>query len=357
MEHLYTATMFAGALVCLLASMLLFLRRKSGERARIILAVIVLFSVFNYSTRFIDLCYSRPLRMVLSPELLLLANFMILSYILYPIEVIAPRWLNVKKIFILYSPISVLGIIYILTRVMGVNYASYSSIVEMLNSTVEYGLFFNLLLVVLLVLPLPFVIYLHQTKKYNNTNIEWLKRYSIALSINIIAYLSVLIFNNIILHTIYYYISVGCSLYIVYMELFDRIIVKDRPLEPYKLNLHSHPLSSSRDEALIARLNRYMNDNCAWRDPDISLNSLASALYTNRTTLASVMHDNGFESYSSYINRLRIEDFLKQVQSDRFDNFQDIFFFVGYRSRSAALRNFKQYTGKTPSEYFINRKK
>ena len=59
MQYLYIATIFAGALVCLLASILLFVRRKGGERSRVILAVIVLFSVFNYIPRFIALCYGE----------------------------------------------------------------------------------------------------------------------------------------------------------------------------------------------------------------------------------------------------------------------------------------------------------
>lgn len=64
------------------------------------------------------------------------------------------------------------------------------------------------------------------------------------------------------------------------------------------------------------------------------------------------MHENGDENYTNYINRLRIEDFLQKIESGESENFQDTFFFVGFRSRSTALRNFRQFTGMTPSEYF-----
>ena len=175
--------------------------------------------------------------------------------------------------------------------------------------------------------------------------LQWLKRYTTALSINIIAYLMVLLFNHLLLHTVYYYISVGCSLFIVYMELYDRIIGKPTVT-------HSTSIVGHKDEALIGRLDAFMQNNYAWRDPNLSLTTLASALFTNRTTLASVMHKHGLDTYSTYINKLRIEDFLNLMRLGRFDNYQDAFFFVGYRSRSAALRNFKQCTGKTPSDYF-----
>ena len=90
MHYLYAATVFAGALVCLLASLLLFARRKGCERSRVILSIIVLFSVFNYIPRFIALFNGHEPEFVVSTKLLLVANFMIVSYIMYPIEVISP---------------------------------------------------------------------------------------------------------------------------------------------------------------------------------------------------------------------------------------------------------------------------
>lgn len=90
MKYLYIATIFAGALVCLLSSLLLFARSKMGERSRIIPSVIVLFSVFNYIPRFIALINGNVPDFAVSANMLLIANFMIVSYIMYPIEVISP---------------------------------------------------------------------------------------------------------------------------------------------------------------------------------------------------------------------------------------------------------------------------
>ncbi|MPN19748.1 hypothetical protein SDC9_167120 [bioreactor metagenome] len=95
-----------------------------------------------------------------------------------------------------------------------------------------------------------------------------------------------------------------------------------------------------------------MKTNNAWRDPDLSLNTLASELFTNRTSLALAMRASGYENYTNYINHLRIDDFIQQVESGQSENFQEAFFFVGFRSRGTALRNFRQFTGITPSEYF-----
>ena len=353
MENLYIATVFAGALVCLLASLLLFLRRKTGERSRIILAVIVLFSVFSYISRFIALCKGEVPDVVVSAKMLLIANFMVVSYIMYPIEVISPGWLNFRRILKLYSVWIFLTLVYLVTVWANVYYTPYGSLLQMFHNAESFEVWFRLLLSLLFFLPGLFIFFIHRTRRYNNTDLMWLKKYSTVFFINIIAYLLVLISDHQVMHTLYYYISVGCSLYIVYMELFDRLIGKagsdkDVLIKTTKNEFFEDPKNS----ALIERLINYMKKNSAWRDPNISLNTLAYELYTNRTTLAKVMRENGCDNYTNYINKLRIEDFIRHVESGESDNFQETFFYVGFRSRTTALRNFKLFTGKTPSEYF-----
>ncbi len=354
MEYLYIATVFAGALVCLLASVLLFLRRRAGERSRIILAVIVSFSVFSYISRFIALCKGELPDVVASPKMLLIANFMVVSYIMYPIEIISPGWLNLRRILKLYSVWIFLTLVYLVTVMADVYYTPYSSLLQMFQNAVRFEVWFRLLLSLLFFLPGLFIFFIHKTRRYNNTDLKWLKKYSIVFFINITAYFLVLLFDYQVLHIVYYYLSVGCSLFIVYMELFDRLIVKtEEDTNIKRAEQHSNEFKNEpKNSALIERLETYMNKKYAWRDPNLTLNILASDLFTNRTTLAKVMRESGYDNYTNYINRLRIEDFLFQINSGQTDNFQEAFFIVGFRSRTTALRNFKLITGKTPSEYF-----
>lgn len=363
MQYLYIATVFAGALVCLLASLLLSARRKTGERSRVILAVIVFFSVFNYIPRFIALCNGEAPEFVVSAKMLLVANFMVVSYIMYPIEVISPGWLNFWRIVKLYSLWLFLLSIYLITLWTGMQYTPYRSLLEMLTHAERFEVWFRLLLGLLIFIPGLFIFFIHRARRDNNTDYIWLKRYSFTLFINILTYVLILMFNHPILNTLYYYISVGCSLYIAYMELFDRLIGKsivginlEEENTPYKEvvpeGLQSSLNSEQKNIALTDRLDAYMKKNSAWRDPYLSLNILASELFTNRTTLTRVMHENGYESYTNYVNRLRIKDFVQQIESGQFAGFQEAFFFVGFRSRNTALRNFRQFTGMIPSEYF-----
>lgn len=368
MQHLYIATVFAGALVCLLVSLLLLLRRKSGERSRVILSVIVSFSVLNYITRFIALSNGDVPEFVVSAKLLVVANFMVISYIMYPLEVISPGWLNFRRIMKLYSPWLFLLCIYLITLWVGVEYTPYSSLIEMFAHADRFEVWFRFLLSLFMFSPILFIFYIYRTKLYHNSDRVWINKYIITFLLNVVAYILVLVLNDQIIHTLYYYVSVGCSLYIVYLELFDRLIGKttvtttienkSNPVEKIVTAdvdsslIYEKSVIEQRKAALIKRLDTYMKKNNVWRDPDLSLTTLASELFTNRTTLAQAMRENGYESYTNYINKLRIDDFLQQIESGQSVNFQEAFFFVGFRSRATALRNFRQFKGMSPSEYF-----
>lgn len=360
MQSLYLATTLAAAVACLLTSLLIFARRKSGERSRIILACIVFFSVGNYMTRFLALCHGEDPKLLISVPMLLLAIFMVISYIMYPIEVISPGYLNFRRIVKLYSPWLVLALVYCICLQAGIIFKPYHSLFEMLPEVTEFQVWFRLLLSMLVFAPVLFIFTIPYTRRYNNTNRTWILKYTITFTVNILAYMIVLSFDTLIIKTVYYYVSAGCSIYIAYMELFERLI-EQRSLSTGNIDVPSPDNPSAPAETLSVRRNSlcekitlHMKLTCDYRDPDISLNMLAASLCTNRTTLSCALHELGYVSFSAYINSLRIEEFIQRVRSKESTNYQDIFYDVGFRSRATALRNFKQYTGKTPSEYFSN---
>ena len=241
MQSIYIATIFAGALVCMLSSLLLLVRRKPRERSRLILAIIVFFSVLNYIPRFIALSQGYEPEFVVSAKMLLLGNFMVISYILYPIEVIRPGWLNLTRTLKLYAFWLLLLTLYLITSFAGVLYSSWSSLPEMFAHMERFEVWFCLFLSLLLFAPGLLVIFIQHVGHNSNTDRVWLKKYAIAFYINILAYLMVLTFNHPLVHTLYYYVSVGCSLFIVYMELFDRLLAKTPDNGPPQLQaVHGH---------------------------------------------------------------------------------------------------------------------
>lgn len=369
MQSIYLSTIFAGAITCLLTSLLIFARRKSGERSRVILACIILFSVVNYITRFYALCHHEEPELVISVPMLLVAIFMVISYIMYPIEVISPGYLNTRRVIKLYSPWwFLLGVYYILLKT-GVDFPPYHSLFEILPDITQFHAWFRLLLVILIFAPILFIFTTPYTKHYNNTNKAWILKYTLTIVVNTMAYIIVLIYDSLEVKTLYYYVSVGCSLYIAYMELFERLInplkIPIASMAPTASGTSASPVpvaennepgytetTSEKHNPLCERIILHMDRTSDYKDPDISLNMLASTLFTNRTTLSNALHELGYTSFNGYINTLRIEEFIRRIHNKESENYQDAFYDVGFRSRATALRNFKQYTGKTPSEYF-----
>lgn len=426
MQSLYLATTFAAAIACLLTSLLLFARRKNGERSRLILACIVLFSVVNYILRFSALCHGEKPQLVISVPMLILALFMVISYIMYPIEVISPGYLNVRRILKLYSPCILLGGIYALSLQLGVSYPPFYSLLDILPQIREFHAWFRLLLAIFIFAPVLFIYITPYTRRYNNTDRTWIMKYTLCFTVNTIAYMIILISDLVLVKTLYYYISAGCSIYIAYLELFERLInqcsttaneaagtdqffvtsdsasrnewsvanelitenkskteqdlltkqesliepelltenesftkegsVTEQESASTKLGEATQPEHSDVDHnPLCKRILLHMNRTYNYRNSDLSLNMLASSLFTNRTTLSNALHELGYSSFNNYINTLRIEEFIQRVQNSATSNYQDVFYDVGFRSRATALRNFKQYTGKTPSEFFSER--
>lgn len=359
MQSLYLSTILSGAIVCLLAALLVFLRRKSGERSRVILACIIFFSVLNYIPRYIEVSNGVEPQLIISVPMLLLALFMVVSYILYPIEVISPGYLNSRRVILLYSPLLLLFGIYALSRFAGVIYPPYHSLLQLFPEFTQFHAWFRLFLALLVFSPVFLLFAIPYTRGYNNTDRIWMLKYIICFSINTIAYMIVLMYDPLPIKILYYYVSVGCSLYIAYMELYERLI-EPRPKQFKKTAVESVDLeklgtvnrSVIKQNPLCERIVLHMLQTCDFRNPDITLNMFARALFTNRTTLASALHELGYTSFSSYINTLRIEEFIRLVHDNPSANYQDVFYDVGFRSRTTALRNFKQYTGNTPSEYF-----
>ncbi|MFV0587831.1 helix-turn-helix domain-containing protein [Bacteroides reticulotermitis] len=358
MQSLYLATTFAGAIACLLTSLLLFTRRKSGERSRVILACIVMFSVSNYITRFWALCHGHAPELVISVPMLLLALFMVISYIMYPIEVISPGYLNFRRIISLYSPWLLLVGIYVFCLQLGIIFPPYHSLLHMLPKAIHFDVWFRLLLSILIFTPVLLLFCIPYTRRYSNTDRTWILKYILCFTVNTLAYIIVLISSSLVIKISYYYVSAGCSIYIAYMELFERLIQHPAPANNKQIKPINEPdfteVPSSKKNPLCKRIIQHMDQTCDYKNPDISLNKLAAALFTNRTTLSSALHELGYVNFNTYINTLRIEDFINRIRNRESDSYQDAFYDVGFRSRATALRNFKQYTGKTPSEYFAN---
>lgn len=350
-EYIYFGSVFAAALIFLFIGVLLLMQRSSGERSRTILAAMSLLSAANYVAMIIHF-YLDPTFVsdsLIDVPFLLLGIFVTAIYFMYPIEVISPGWITPRRLLKMYMPIIGLWLFYQLTLWLGVEYPQYQTLSQMAGDIWSFQLIFRIALAMLMFLPALLLYYVPYTRQYNNTNRKWMRGYIVAITINLLAYLTVNVVNTFTACSIYVVISVLCSLYITYQELYVRLIRQQPASQPIVTSQTPRP----RESELFERIEHYMNSNKAWQDPDLSVEKLVSVLYTNRTSLLKVLKLHGYNSYTYYVNGKRVAEFIEVIKKQGGFNYQQTFFDVGFRSKTTALRNFKEITGAIPSEYFL----
>jgi AraC-like DNA-binding protein len=90
----------------------------------------------------------------------------------------------------------------------------------------------------------------------------------------------------------------------------------------------------------------------AWyRDPQLTLSSLALALGTSPRTLSRTLHDGLGVSFHEFINGLRVRDAAARLCQPGAHDVLRIALEVGFASKASFNRAFKRYTGTTPTAF------
>lgn len=313
---------------------------------------------------------------MLPVPLILIGSLVITTYIIYPIEVIAPGWITLKRIFKIYLPVVIFYVIYRVSLLCGVRYSSFGSLGEMFEHINSFEVIFRLSIIMLISIPSLLLWLVPYTRRYNNVDKKWIVRYIVVFLINTASYLLSIAEDELVVRICYYLISVLCSVYIFYQEIFVRLIEQPYPKSMVTASTNtpiavstailpktdisdgsenvSDEMSVSKERILFDKIESYVNQNQAWRDPDISMTVMVKEVGTNRRQMLEALQYCGYENYSTYMNQKRIADFIKLIESNTLTSYQDAFFEAGFRSRAAALRNFKQVTSMTPTQYFLS---
>jgi AraC-like DNA-binding protein len=124
------------------------------------------------------------------------------------------------------------------------------------------------------------------------------------------------------------------------------------PQEKYKAS----KLSSEQARVCLRQLLEIMENEKAFLQPDLTLESLARRLGINRTYLSQTINEHLGLCYYDFINRLRVEEAkaLLAKSDDSPASIADIGFSVGFGSKSNYYKAFKRFTGLTPVQYRAN---
>jgi len=165
-------------------------------------------------------------------------------------------------------------------------------------------------------------------------------------------------FINPVMNISGYWIS---CLYNVFMLstwiLFASFAIKQKEpvIEASKADDTQDDASESHSMSLAQRLQTIMNEENAYLNSDLTIDTLAKALNTNSTYISKCLHEELNTSFYEYVNGKRIEFAQKQLlESD--EKIEAIAILSGFNSSRAFLRVFKQTTGQTPTEWKTSNK-
>ncbi len=112
-------------------------------------------------------------------------------------------------------------------------------------------------------------------------------------------------------------------------------------------------LTEKSIEDIHVRLQKVLDEEKPFINPNLTLNELATLLEVHPNSLSQVMNSVENKNFYELINQKRIEEFLQRISQPESKQYTllSIALDCGFNSKTSFNRNFKKYTGVTPSEY------
>lgn len=113
-------------------------------------------------------------------------------------------------------------------------------------------------------------------------------------------------------------------------------------------------LSKEMADQIYTNLNKLMTDESPYKNYDLPLADLAKRLKVHPNHLSQVINEKEQKNFYYYINSLRIKEFIKLASDKKNKKYTllSLAYDCGFNSKSTFNKHFKEYTGKTPTEYF-----
>lgn len=204
---------------------------------------------------------------------------------------------------------------------------------------------------------------------FSNTeriNLEWLYRLVIGLScIWILVFFAdeEVIFTSVVLFVVligYYGIKqVGIFTNQPELELVSLFSettteVSELNFDP-KVNVKYEKSFLKEDEAqdIHRRLVLLMKEKKLYKTPELTLSIVSEELNIHPNTLSQVINSVEQKNFFDYVNTLRIEEFKQSITNPDNQKYTllSLAYECGFNSKTSFNRNFKNLTGKSPSEY------
>jgi AraC-like DNA-binding protein len=116
-------------------------------------------------------------------------------------------------------------------------------------------------------------------------------------------------------------------------------------------------LKSTLDENTVSEIYKnlllVLDEKKSYTNPELTLSDLAKLVGVHPNHLSQVINSQTKKSFYDLINERRIQDFILRVSVSENKQYTlvSLAFDCGFNSKASFNRNFKKFTGKTPSDY------
>ncbi len=127
------------------------------------------------------------------------------------------------------------------------------------------------------------------------------------------------------------------------------------PPEAVAEEMHADDAPQVEENALIHRIDDVMREKALFRNPQLTIHDLAREVNSNRTYVSSAINRQYKVNFSTYVNRIRIEE-AKRILADASyshdkEAIADAIALSGFQTDQTFYRVFKEFTGTTPLLY------
>ena len=162
------------------------------------------------------------------------------------------------------------------------------------------------------------------------------------------------VFNLIIAATLVFVLSVWLKA-LQKPDFFSISSEDEYNLQPAFVSPRAIPTNTETEEkrVLAQRVLSYMETSKPYLESELTLDQLASRLSLKPRILSQTINGTLGQNFYDFINRFRIKEASRLLTNppDEKTTIQEIFYEVGFQSKSSFNTLFKKYTGLTPREF------